>query len=293
MIDSLQIQPLRSLGEMQIAVELQQIYWGHQPESVIPAHMLFSLAANGGHVLAATDGDVYAGVVIGFLGTSMALSDRPAADNLHVYSKRMVVRPEYRNVGLGYDLKMAQRAFALQQSIRLAAWTFDPLLSRNAHLNIRKLGAMTRSLRENYYGTDNTGGLSPLGYSDRLYVEWWLDRKHVEERAQGTHENLSLNDYLEAGAVLVDPSIPGDDGFPLPAERSKDPSGYAFALVEIPTDYPALMQASTDLAVRWREHNRETLGWLLVRGYVATDFLYTTYEKRKRAFYVLSATASS
>ncbi|MEL7233725.1 MAG: hypothetical protein AAGK74_04470, partial [Chloroflexota bacterium] len=55
--DSIQIQPLRSLGEMDAAVRLQSIYWGHQPDSVISNHMLFSLTSNGGHVLAATDGD--------------------------------------------------------------------------------------------------------------------------------------------------------------------------------------------------------------------------------------------
>ncbi|MEM6282217.1 MAG: hypothetical protein AAF787_08505, partial [Chloroflexota bacterium] len=80
--DSIQIQPLRSLSEMDAAVRLQSIYWGHQPDSVISNHMLFSLTSNGGHVLAATDGDTPIAVLIGFIGTDMTHSDRPARENL-------------------------------------------------------------------------------------------------------------------------------------------------------------------------------------------------------------------
>ena len=48
---------LHNLDDMHEAVELQKTYWGTDLESVVPAHMLFSLATSGGHVLAAFDGD--------------------------------------------------------------------------------------------------------------------------------------------------------------------------------------------------------------------------------------------
>ena len=41
---------------MHAVVELQKTFWGNDVESVIPAHMLFSLANYGGHVLVAYDG---------------------------------------------------------------------------------------------------------------------------------------------------------------------------------------------------------------------------------------------
>lgn len=287
-IDNIQIQPLRSLGEMQHAVDLQRIYWGHDPESVIPAHMLFSLASNGGHVLAATDGDTFAGVLIGFIGTNMEMSDRPAMSNLHVYSKRMVVRPEYRHYGLGTRLKLAQRDYAMQQGIRLVVWTFDPLLSRNAYLNISKLGCISRSFRENYYGTDNIGGLSPLGYSDRLLCEWWITKNRVKERANPNRKSLSLQHYLDANAVLVNPTTVTSEKLALPADTIVDAVGSTFILVEIPHDFPELVQQDAELAKRWRESNRASLGHYMRQDYIITDFVSADYEGRQRSFYILS-----
>ncbi len=65
------IRILQKLEEMHEAVELQKTYWGMDLESVVPAHMLFSLATSGGHVLAAFDGDKMVAVLIGFLGTDV------------------------------------------------------------------------------------------------------------------------------------------------------------------------------------------------------------------------------
>jgi predicted GNAT superfamily acetyltransferase len=168
------IRTLQKLEEMHEAVELQKTYWGTDLESVVPAHMLFSLATSGGHVIAAFDGDKMIAVVIGFLGTDIQEPTRPAMANLRIVSKRMIVLPEYRGQGVGYKLKKRQREFAMRQGIRLVTWTFDPLLTANAHLNIRKLGAISTSYFEDYYGTSNEGGLSRTGSSDRLLVEWWV-----------------------------------------------------------------------------------------------------------------------
>ena len=144
--DTIRIRPLRALDEMAAAVDLQQVYWGSDSGSVIPAHMLFSLAAHGGHVLAALDGDKQVGVLVGLLGADTdAMRDDPAISHLYIYSKRMVVLPDYRGRGLGTQLKLAQRDFALSQGIERVVWTFDPLLAPNAHLNLRKLGGISRT----------------------------------------------------------------------------------------------------------------------------------------------------
>lgn len=118
-MEQIAIKALRHLDEMYAAVELQQGYWGSDVESIVPAHMLYSLAENGGHVLAAFDNTRLIGVLIGFLGTNIEESHRPAMANLHIASKRMVVLPEYRNQGVGYRLKLAQRDLAIQQKIQL------------------------------------------------------------------------------------------------------------------------------------------------------------------------------
>lgn len=281
-----EIRPLRSLDEMQGAVDLQKTYWGEDDSSLVPAHMLFSIVSHGGHVLAAMDGAVMAGVVVGLVGIDPdAVVSSPS--DVYLYSKRMVVSREYRNHGLGAWLKFAQRDYALEHGIERVMWTFDPLLSMNAHLNLRKLGATSRRFYQDYYGTNNTGGLSPMGYSDRLRIEWRLTEEGVAQRAQGSYEATSLEQYLEAGAVIVNPAAPDNDGFPTPPEQVRDPAG-AVALVEIPRNYYEMAERKPDLITQWRAHNRQSLGWLIACGYAVVDFV----SGRGRAFYVLRADAA-
>jgi predicted GNAT superfamily acetyltransferase len=281
------IRQLHGLQDMRAVVELQKTFWGEDLESVVPAHMLFSIANHGGHVLAASDGERLIGVLIGFLGTSEQDSDRPAMANLQIVSKRMVVLPEYRNQGVGYRLKLAQRDMAVQQGIRLVTWTFDPLLATNAHLNVRKLGVTVNTYLENYYGTDGESGLVTLGSSDRLLAEWWVTNRRVEERIFGKRGDLSLQHYLDAHTIILNPTRITSDGAVLPAQTNQIP-GTSLALVEIPVDYPAIVRDNPALAKTWRQHSRDLFQRVLSGGYVITDFLKTNYEGRSRAFYLLS-----
>jgi predicted GNAT superfamily acetyltransferase len=89
------------------------------------------------------------------------------------------VLEEYRNLGLGQKLKLAQRDEALGRGIELMEWTFDPLEIKNAFLNIHKLGAMVRTYHADFYGVSSSrlqGGLP----TDRLVAEWQLDSAHVQ-----------------------------------------------------------------------------------------------------------------
>lgn len=275
---------LHSLDDMQGAVDLQKTYWGEEDRALVPAHMLFSIAENGGHVLAAMDGDTLAGVVIGFVGMKPEAMISSSAD-VHIYSKRLIVSRDYRNHGLGAWLKFAQRDYALEHGIRRIVWTFDPLLSMNAHLNLRKLGALSRRFIKNYYGTENVGGLSPMGYSDRLYVEWLLDHERVERCAVGHCESATLGDYLDKGGTVVNPAVRDGDFF-APCKHVVDVAGQETLLVEIPRNYYDMMVQVPDLVGQWRAHNRDTLGVLLSGDYTVVDFV----SEGEHVFYVLSKT---
>lgn len=288
---NIDIRALRSLDDMRAMVDLQRVYWGDDLESVIPAHMLFSLANHGGHVLGAFDGDRPVGVLVGFLSTHNEEPRRPAMANLQLFSKRMVVLPEYRGQGIGYRLKLAQRDIAIAEGIRLVIWTFDPLLAPNAHLNIRKLGAVVNTYLEDYYGTSSEGGLARLGSSDRLMAEWWVTNRRVEERINGTRADLTLSHYLDASTTILNPSALSDDGILLPAEQVVVPTG-ALALIEIPHRYTALEASNAQLARSWRLHIRYTFEQALGRGYSVTDFVTADYQGRERSFYVLSFSGS-
>lgn len=285
----IKIRPLRRLDEMGAAVELQKIYWGEGEESVVPAHMLYSLASHGGHVLAAFDGDYMVGVLIGFLGTDSDDPDRPAMANLQLVSKRMVVHPEYRSAGLGYRLKLAQRDLAIRQGVRLVTWTFDPLLSPNAHLNVHKLGVVCPTYLIDYYGSAE-GGLSEFGNSDRLLAEWWVTHRRVEERVSRTRGELKLASYLDANTPILNPTNLDNEGLPEPAPRIATPKG-SLALLEIPSDYRLLRARDEALARHWRIHIRDAFLQVMGKGFLVTDFLYQEYEDRQRSFYLLSYNA--
>lgn len=286
---SIEIRPLLALGDMRAMVTLQNAFWGEEAESIVPAHMLFSLANHGGHVLAAFDDDKPVGMLVGFIGTDSAETDRPALANLQVVSKRMVVLPQYRSAGIGFRLKQAQRDLAVKQGVRLVTWTFDPIMGLNAHLNLRKLGAIGTRYYQDYYGDTEGSGLALLGTSDRLYVEWWVTSRRVEERLHGSRADLSLDHYLSAHTPMLNPSSAGANGLPLPSEGPPQfGENNALALLEIPADFRSLMAQDVELARLWRSHARAMFVQSFARGFVSTDFLHTEYDGRNRAFYLLS-----
>ncbi|MCC6613228.1 MAG: hypothetical protein IT320_07100 [Anaerolineae bacterium] len=280
------IRPLRTFDEMPPAVDLQRTHWGDDLESVVPAQMLFTLATHGGHVLAAFDGARMVGLLIGLLGTGEDYDGGPVLSHLEIASKRMVVLNEYRSHGIGYRLKMAQRDFALQQGMKLVTWTFDPLLAPNASLNVHKLGAICRTYRVDYYGTDTGAGLTTLGSSDRLLAEWLIAHERVAARAAGTYTAPTLAQVLEDGALIVNPAIVGGGVWIAPGKVAGTRA--ATLLLEIPLNCTAMIDAQPDLARLWRRHTRPLFQDLFSAGYVATEFVRATYEGRDRAFYVLS-----
>lgn len=281
------IRLLHLFNEMHEAVELQKTYWGDDLESVVPAHMLYSIATSGGQVIAAFDGDKMVAVLIGFLGTDAQDVTRPAMANLRLVSKRMIVLPEYRGQGVGYRLKKRQREFAMRQGIRLVTWTFDPLLATNAHLNIRKLAAISTAYLEDHYGNAQEGGLTRMGASDRLSVEWWVTNRRVEERLNGSRGVLDLTQYLEAETPIVNVSHTNEAGLAVPSDMFVVPTG-SLGLVEIPAAIEAIEKANPDLAVKWRFHTRDVFQRMFMAGYVVTDFILAEYEGRERAFYLFS-----
>ncbi|MFQ3534522.1 MAG: GNAT family N-acetyltransferase [Aggregatilineales bacterium] len=279
------IRPLKTLEELQAVEALQRLVWD-DPTTVIYRHMLISLARNGGSILGALQGDQLIGFIISYLGLEAPESERPAMANLKLVSQRMAVRPEYRGMGVGYELKLAQRNLAIELGIRLITWTFDPLLSRNAHLNIRKLGAIGQVYYRDYYGSD-ASALVKLHSSDRLLAEWWVTSNRVEQRINGRRASLTLQQYLEGNANILNPTTVNTQGLPVPAKHTEQLHS-TLALVEIPTDYDAILSCDLDLAYAWRAHSREVLEQLLNDGYAVTDFIHGTYEGRERSFYVLS-----
>ena len=284
-MDAIRIERLLTTAQFDQAVELQKIYWGEDAGNLVPRHMLHSIANYGGHILGAYDAQQLVGFVLGIIGTDSDVDDRdarPAMANLLIMSKRMLVVPQYRGRNIGFRLKMAQRNTALKQAIRLVTWTVDPMLAPNAHLNIRKLGAVIQRFSANHFGLPEPDSLR----ADRLIVDWWVTHRRVEERAKSRGKLLTLMHYFDVNAPIVNRADTGAEWLQ-PRRMTSVPSS-TFALVEIPAEFRELEASERSLADEWRYHIRDVFSQMFAAGYIVTDFVSDNFEGRRRSFYLLS-----
>jgi len=286
MSDSIAIRPLSTAEDMRAVEGLQRLVWPGDETEVVPAHMLLAVAHGGGVVLGAFDGDRLIGLAFGFLGTDSDSPDRVAMARLKHCSHMLAVHPDYRDRSVGYHLKVAQRAAVVLQGIRLITWTYDPLQSRNAHLNIRRLGAVSRTYLREVYG-EMRDGLNVGLPSDRFQVDWWITSHRVSSRLESQRPPLDLAHFLDAGAQKLNPASLGAEDLPRPNDHPETPAG-PLALVEIPPDFARLKTHDLGLALAWRDHTRQVFEQAFASGYLVTDFVHLRGERVPRSYYLLS-----
>jgi predicted GNAT superfamily acetyltransferase len=285
MTAALDIRPLHTAEEMNQVEALQQVVWPGDDLAIVPAHVLLTAAHNGGLVAGACAGERLAGFVFGFLG----FHETEPARRLKHCSHMLGVHPDFRSAGVGHALKTYQREHVLRQRLDLITWTYDPLLARNAQLNIAKLGAVCTTYLPDLYGPmrDSLNAGLP---SDRFQVEWWITTRRVADRLGGAPgDRPRLADLSAACAVWLNP--PSSDGVPQPPNPDADASTNASpVLIEIPADFLALKAADPALALRWRLGTRAAFQALFRQGYVVTDFRHEP-RPTPRAVYVLTRTS--
>ena len=283
------IRPLETIADFRAAEELQGQVWAstHERETV-PLHMLTTVAHSGGVALGAWDAEAerLVGFVFGFLGTDDTEPDRPALARLKHCSHMLGVLPEYRDRGIGYRLKLAQMEAVHRQGIRLITWTFDPLESRNANLNIARLGAVCRTYKREVYG-QMADGLNVGWPSDRFQLDSRITAHRVKQRLGGERPRLSLDAYLSANAPILNPTRLSPQGLPHMTAPAATPDG-AICLVEIPADIQTVKAQDFELAREWRMQVRWIFESAFEAGYIATDFLLEKREGRMQAYYVLA-----
>ena len=269
MLFMLQIYPITTLDQCQEVGRLEQLVWQASDREVIPAHVLITLAKNGGLVLGAWDGTQLVGVVVGWTGHS---ADKEIKHVSHIAA----VHPHYQNQQIGYQLKQAQRLWVLAQGINVITWTFDPLESRNAYLNLGKLGGTAAIYWRDLYG-EVEDGLNAGIPSDRFLLEWQLDSADVMAKQSGTRPPFP------AHLPVVNPSKENR-----PTMHELNFSAPAF-LVEIPRHYQAMKSADLPLACAWRWHTRDLFEHAFAQGYRAHDF----WVHQEKSYYQLSRAPSN
>ncbi len=282
-----EIRVLTEAEEMHQVVALQELAWGGR-QDVVPPSMLVALAHEGGLVLGAYT-LAQPRTLVGFALSFLALHTKGEERILKHHSHMLAVHPEWRNQGLGYALKRAQWQWVRHEGLELITWTYDPLWSRNAQLNIRKLGGIVRTYYPNYYGpmTDRLNRGLP---SDRFLVELWVNSPRVLERMKRTpRKPLDLAHFFAAETRILNPTTLNDQGFPVPPSHIDypNPEKEPVVLVEIPPDFFRLRDADIDLAWRWRRHTRALFQDLFEMGYIVTDFIYLK-DPMPRSFYALT-----
>jgi predicted GNAT superfamily acetyltransferase len=268
---------LETPEEMTAVEALQRLVWSGSETDVIPAHMLLAAVHNGGLVLGAFVEAVLVGVSFGFPG----IYTTPDGPCLKQHSHILGVHPNWNGKGIGFALKRAQWQMVRKQGLDHITWTYDPLLSRNAHLNISRLGTVCNTYLRSEYGEmrdDLNAGLP----SDRFQVDWWLNTDRVERRlSQNARPALTLDHYRTTEAVLFEAHT-GQGPAPYPPEEPSSLTS-TLLLIEIPPDFPSLKVNNLPLARDWRYYTREVFEKAFASGYLVTDFVHD----HQRSFYVL------
>jgi predicted GNAT superfamily acetyltransferase len=139
--------------------------WGGQH---VDRELVRALGYSGNDVWGAFAGADMIGFALGWSGVD--------EEGLHVHSHMVATIPDRRHAGVGFTLKLAQRAAALDRGIGLMRWTFDPMVARNAWFNLGKLGILADRFFPDFYGR-MTDALNAGDRSDRLVARWILARE--------------------------------------------------------------------------------------------------------------------
>lgn len=249
------LRPLTGLDQFDAAIEVMVATWG--AFQLPPREVMTALAHSGNVPWGAYDPERLVGFVLGWAGVDDA--------GLHVHSHMLAALPDRRHRGVGYALKLAQRAQALDQGIHVARWTFDPLVARNAWFNLGKLGAVADGFERSFYGEMNDE-INRGDRTDRLMVRWDLDPS-----PSGRPVPEGLPTALAAGGD--DPDLPT----PVPGP----PPGPSGVLVEVPRDHADLRTRQPALASSWRDASAAALEACFAAGLIAGAF------DRERSAYVL------
>lgn len=221
--------------------------WG-EGELLPPLVRAFQHAGTG--LYGAEAGDELVGFVLGFIGLN---------EGLHMHSHMLGVVPERQSRGVGYALKLAQRAACLNAGIEEIRWTYDPLVVRNAWFNLVKLGAVATQFLPGFYG-EMSDRINRGDRSDRFEVRWRLTSKRVERALAGGAEPPA------PGQLVLDAEGGTESPKPRPTGALPGPG----AVVMVPRDSFGLRARHSELGRAWREASAAAFAACFDAGLVAS-----------------------
>ena len=211
MKNSIQVRELNNPRDQDFGRNIFDITWSMDAGTEITPNLLQAMVHSGSYLSGAFIDNKIVGAAFAFPATN---------GGLHLHSHMTAVLPEFRDKGVGYALKIDQWNWAKKKNYSHLSWTFDPLVRRNAKLNIAKLGVDISAYHPNFYG-DMPDALNAGDESDRLMVSWRTDVDAPKVR--------ELITKPETGDILI----------------------------EIPEDIVAIRSKNQSESIKWRRQVRE------------------------------------
>jgi chorismate synthase len=252
-LSRISLRELRDSSEFVAAQAIAKAAWRMSDLSTPAAADLIALTHAGGLTAGAFDGRQMLGFVHGF--------PRVLDGRICQHSHLLAVHPSVQGRGLSVRLKFFQRRWCLERGVRLVTWTYDPLLVKNARLNLGRLRARAKNYFRDFYG--HIGGMYGDLPTDRFEVHWELVRADVANAA--------------AGAKPPEPDFSS-----VPVWARGGPPRSRRVGVAIPLGAPGIYSSEPKLARRARLDLRRRSESLMRRGYTATGIAVA----KDRAVYV-------
>ena len=194
--------------------------WAMDAGTEITPNLLQAMIHSGAYLSGAFVDGVCVGAAFAFPATT---------GGLHLHSHMTAVLDSFRDKGIGHALKVDQYKWAKQNNYKEITWTFDPLVARNAKLNVLKLGVDISAYYPNFYG-DMPDELNAGDESDR---------------------------------VMASLKVVGDAPTPRTAISAPEKSA---VLIAIPDDIVAIRGKDLAENLRWRRSVRDEFVSALARG---------------------------
>lgn len=231
------IRTATDLSDLDIARRIFDVVWPDPDECTqVQSNLMRALVHAGGYASVAYLDEVPVAAALAFVGRHQA----GGGWHQHLHSHMAAVIDGYRDRHIGSALKLHQRVWALDRGVDTVVWTFDPLVRRNARLNLLKLGVDVEGFEIDFYGNMDDG-INSGDPTDRLFAWWRLNSPRVYAAMAGRLEPLDLLALEEVGRDVAE--------------------------IELPEDIVALRASDPQEAARWRLDLRAALTDAFAAGY--------------------------
>ncbi len=248
------LRELTAIKDLELLGDIEQNIWNTHR---LPIHQTLTAVKNGGIIIGAFEEDK----IIGFSYAFAGFKD----GQTYLCSHMLGIEENYRSKGIGEQLKKKQQKIAVQKGYTEIRWTYDPLETRNAYLNLTKLNGICSVYMENAYGEMNDG-LNKNLPSDRFEVHWHISSEHVTGVEVKNYDNpVPLNEVSVHNGIPACTIIHSEK---LTAEV------YSFT---VPKDFQHVKTENHELALNWRMTTRNLFQELFSEGYAAVHLIPGKY----------------